>query len=1235
MKKNLYLVMLASAFLAGCQSEDLVQSGANQNLKTMEITAGMGELDSRTSYTDGGVKWQAGDALSVFVGNNTNYKFTIKEGIGENEAKFEGQAAASITYPNCVAYYPYAEDVTLSYKDKKYTLDATFPAVQQYAAGGSFGRNALPMVAVNETNEVAESFQFKKLGGWLQLYVKGNATITKVVMKAKGHKIAGNYTVTAAYGVTPTVAMADDAVSYISLNCGEGVVLNNEEATLFTFAVAPFTFGAGEVSFDIYDNQGTFMPNAFTIEKGATILSNAVYRLGKSNNVAYQGVKPVAKIGEIAYASLQAALEDVEDGQTITLLDDVTVTEAAYGQNALNYAKAVSCTIDLNEKTLSANTGNSVFRFNISAVEDVTTDVTVTMKNGKVIAGSDTWCAVMAAGKAENAKAIFNLEDLTIENSKPGDLAVKSWGNAVITAKNVTVNSTSAAGGFYALGGEMILENCTVEQKGLHTAPYLSMAFAVSNGGKMTINSGNYSSEPTADSEGYNQGTSHGSWVGGVMNSGGTLIINDGTFTNGNYGDDEQATAARGLLMVDTGAKLEINDGTFHALKGIIDYQNNLGDAANNPVVTIKGGSFNADPFAGDWVNAPEGYVAVEEEGTWNVIECASGVMIGSTPYESLQAAFDATQEDETVTLYANVSLEEPVTLTAERTVTLDLAGYTITAGSDGYVFYNGNGEITGSTLTINDEKNTGVINGIVYTEGGCETTINGGTYNAKEGAQFVLLNCGTLTINGGIVNGGSSYPVYSYNEGHKLVINDVTVNGTFGCINAYGLNGSVEINDGTFQMTGIQGKTSHIAYFANGDVTIKGGTFEKLGDIDMSSAGGGGICAIYGAALTIEGGSFAGDYADVYNWGGTNDNGRQVAISLEGGTFKFNPKTLVTKGYEVIENENGTFSVAKMEPVAKIGDKEYYTLQEAFNNVVNGETIILYRDVKQADGIIITNKNITIDLNDKTFTVSEGASTNNRNFKIDGSSVVTIKNGTMVAAGDYSSGAYGTVRTEGTANVTLENVKLYNYRGNGLNVKALSGTTVTINNSEVYSEYGGGIEAAGGVVELTNVKVEQKGMYTAPYNSMAISVNGGGTVTVNSGTYTTECITAEEANGQGTSHGPWAAGVLNSGGMLIIKGGTFSNDNFGDNSLATYARGLLLADTGANIQIEGGNFNALKNIIDIQNNLGDASKNPSVTLSGGDFSTNPLTWDNLIKVVEGYEAKQTEDGTWTVSANQ
>ena len=282
--------------------------------------------------------------------------------------------------------------------------------------------------------------------------------------------------------------------------------------------------------------------------------------------VAFAEDATVAKIGDEYYTSLQDAIDNVKSGETIYLLSNITVKTPAYGSNALNHDRAVDFTIDLGGNTISADTGNSVFRFNITN-SAATKDVTVTLKNGKIVAGSNTWCAVMACGISKDVNAVLNLESLTIEGSKAGDLVVKAWEYSVINANSVTVNATNGAGGFYAVGGEIILDNCTVDQKGLYTAPYLSMAFAVSSEGKMIVNSGNYSAVPTDASEGDGQGSTHGSWVGGVMNSGGTLVINGGSFSNGNFGEDSLATAARGLILIDTGAKLEINDGVFNALK--------------------------------------------------------------------------------------------------------------------------------------------------------------------------------------------------------------------------------------------------------------------------------------------------------------------------------------------------------------------------------------------------------------------------------------------------------------------------------------------------------------------------------------------------------------------------------------------------------------------------------------------------------------------------------------------
>ena len=349
------------------------------------------------------------------------------------------------------------------------------------------------------------------------------------------------------------------------------------------------------------------------------------YKVVKNDNGTYtvEEMTPIAQIGNVLYESLQEAIDEVNEGETILLCNDVTIATPAYGQNALNHARAISFTLDLNGKTLEANTGNSVFRYNITQA-GATDDVTVTLKNGTITAGDNTWCVVMAAGLSDDIKAVFNLENLTINASKPGDLAVKAWDYALINAKNVTVNATKGAGGFYALGGEIVLDNCTVNQKGLWTAPYTSMAVAVSNGGKATVNSGTYTAVPTAASEGNNQGSSHGSWAAGVMNSGGELIINGGTFANGNFGDDALATAARGLIFGDTASKIVINDGTFNALKSIIDYQNNLG-VQPNPNIIINGGDFSADPSVVAYyggVVIKEGYVPTKgANGRWTLVQ--------------------------------------------------------------------------------------------------------------------------------------------------------------------------------------------------------------------------------------------------------------------------------------------------------------------------------------------------------------------------------------------------------------------------------------------------------------------------------------------------------------------------------------------------------------------------------------------------------------------------------------
>ena len=305
-----------------------------------------------------------------------------------------------------------------------------------------------------------------------------------------------------------------------------------------------------------------------------------------------------------------------------------------------------------------------------------------------------------------------------------------------------------------------------------------------------------------------------------------------------------------------------------------------------------------------------------------------------------------------------------------------------------------------------------------------------------------------------------------------------------------------------------------------------------------------------------------------------------------------------------------------------------FLELKTAVETAQNGDTIVFGGNIASADGILIDSKNLTFDLNGYTYTVSEGASTSNRNFKVIGNSVVTIKNGTIVAQGTKENGAYGTVRTEGSANVTLENLKLYNYRGGGLNVKAVTGTTVTINDCEIISQYGGGVEASGGNIVLNNTKIDQQGVYDNGWYSVAMEINGGGKITVNSGEYSGKAI-ATDAN---AANGNSVAFILSSGGTLDIYGGTF-NGIVAENANVSGFNGLIYADRAAVVNIYGGTFNSNGAILDMRNNAG-TQPNPQATISGGNFSADPrvsgLYSSNLITIASGYEVSA-ENGRYSV----
>ncbi|MBR2014459.1 MAG: hypothetical protein IJ998_03445 [Alistipes sp.] len=689
-----------------------------------------------------------------------------------------------------------------------------------------------------------------------------------------------------------------------STKANNGTLIIEEGATVqgvYLFVTAGSTEWPVEFSIAASSITGEKGVVAANVPAGLAVgIVDGVYTKVEIDTEAY-----VANIGTQGYETLQAAIEAVQEGETISLTKDLEFTEGING-NGISYTDNKSFTLDLKGKTVTSDLGNNALRFKIGDGNEVTnTEVTINIVNGKIVSGANNWCAISAA-VADNSsnKLTLNLEKLDVENYKAGDYAVKAYAGTVINAENVDITS-SYGGGFYAVGGELVLDNCTANQKGLHTAPYMSMAVAVSTKGKATVNSGTYTTEPSAASDGYNQGTSHGSWAAGVMNSGGELIINGGTFANGNFGDDALATAARGLIFGDTASNIVINDGVFNALKNIIDYQNNLG-AQPNPYIVINGGDFSADPTdvtSYGSVVVAEGKVAVQQaNGRWTLVD---GVA-------TAEALAEAVAVGGNVVLGADITVSEPVVIPEGKTVILNMNGKTLSAADEANTYaLNNHGTLT---ITGNGVVNArGIYNGYSSVDdnhnSSAKLIIENGTFNAKgTNGGACIFNYGIVEVNGGQFTSIGGYSLNNQN-GSSMTNMDATVTGGI-----YNVGETLTINGGKIATT--RGGYTHAIYHNGGVLTVNNGEFEGNGNE---------VIHANSCVANINGGSFKKVEKTSYLLAGsqmTINDGTFVAhesnpaahpvrpdVIVKGGTFNYK-HTNIADGYKIIDNGDGTWSV-------------------------------------------------------------------------------------------------------------------------------------------------------------------------------------------------------------------------------------------------------------------------------------------------------------------------------------
>jgi hypothetical protein len=230
------------------------------------------------TYLDSAMKnhWNANDDITIFkaFSYNRQYRFLGKDGARSGAFKdISGvEFATGFELTTNYALYPYKEETSID-EDGVITYD--LPAVQPFS-NGSFSIGYNPMVAVTSSSSNFDLI-FQNVCGYLGISIKGSEKLKSVTLTGKASEpLAGEAAITAVHGSNPTVSMASTAAKSIKLDCGDGVTLDPDVATLFLFVLPSTTFGSG-FTIRMEDDMGAYMEKSTS--KQVVVSRNEIYRL--------------------------------------------------------------------------------------------------------------------------------------------------------------------------------------------------------------------------------------------------------------------------------------------------------------------------------------------------------------------------------------------------------------------------------------------------------------------------------------------------------------------------------------------------------------------------------------------------------------------------------------------------------------------------------------------------------------------------------------------------------------------------------------------------------------------------------------------------------------------------------------------------------------------------------------------------------------------------------------------
>ena len=301
---------------------------------------------------------------------------------------------------------------------------------------------------------------------------------------------------------------------------------------------------------------------------------------------------------------------------------------------------------------------------------------------------------------------------------------------------------------------------------------------------------------------------------------------------------------------------------------------------------------------------------------------------IGNTGYATLQEAVNAATPGQTIVLQSDVTLTASLIVAVDKTVTLDLNSYKITANMNGPHMICNAGNLT---ITDSSENKTGEIAkigaqtnlGYVIENHGTMTldrckisstsvessAIENGWYTASENTArtsctMTIQNAEVVSVNAA----GGLYTVKNDDYGVMVINGGVFTNGVAGAGAVLNWN-DLTINGGTFTgASAVRTLKSGSSDFEIGKSQIKNGTFN--GGIDTLDNYNTGI------TIAVTGGTFSTDVKEYLAEGKIlQKNGdTYTAVTNSGITSgTYTAKPTVPDGYKVVENTDGTFTVEKV----------------------------------------------------------------------------------------------------------------------------------------------------------------------------------------------------------------------------------------------------------------------------------------------------------------------------------